>query len=86
VGALEVFTAALERIVREDGLEPPAIVRRAREPLARLIVVYEGIEEEAVHRRLDDGSAPGHARLERLAVQRRHPGSISVLDHRAVYA
>ncbi|HZM77614.1 MAG TPA: cysteine dioxygenase family protein [Candidatus Limnocylindrales bacterium] len=131
MGALEVFTATLERIVR-TGARPHEIVHQTREPLARLIVspgwldpgktnqsepaarlvakadddawsvvcvvfpagattpvhdhliwglvgVYDGIEEETVYKRLDDGSRPGHAKLAKVGVQRNSRGAISLV-------
>jgi len=131
VGALEVFTETLERIVRA-GDRPHDIVHKAFDPLARLIAardwldtsktnlgepaahllakagddgwsvvcvvfpagattpvhdhliwglvaVYDGIEEETVYKRLDDGSAPGYAKLEKVGVQRNTRGAISLV-------
>lgn len=131
MGALEVFTETLERIVRA-GSRPRDIVHKAFEPLARLVAaqgwldasmtnqgepaahllakadddawsvvcvvfppgartpvhdhliwglvaVFDGVEEETVYKRLDDGSTPGYAKLEKVGVQRNAKGAISLV-------
>jgi 3-mercaptopropionate dioxygenase len=44
-----------------------------------LVAVYDGIEEETVYKRLDDGSKPGYAKLEKVGVQRNTRGAISLV-------
>jgi len=129
VGALEVFTATLERLVRagapqheivqpltdligsqgwlddsktrlDDGgpaahllakadddawsvvcvVFPPGATTPVHDHLIwGLVAVYAGVEEETVYKRLDDGSTPGYASLEKVGTQRNAKRSISLV-------
>ncbi len=50
-----------------------------------LIGVYNGQEREAIYRRLDDGTDPRHAKLEKVSERTNTPGHVTVLGSAGIH-
>ena len=50
-----------------------------------LIGVYDGEERETLFRRVDDGSSPKHAKLEKLSERNNRKGHVTVLGNRGIH-